>query len=184
MAIEHLLNLVSPPESPVGLGSAALWNELESQTGLCFPKDYMDYIDHYGSGGWCDELGIESPFFDSHALLQQHEQHREHYLRMQSASCLTRMPFPLFPEHNGLLLLGGDCDANSLYWYCCGPADVWPLILYDREFWHFEKFEMPLTDWLVLWLTGILRSELFIPVSMCAAGPIFRPSRIPRATTE
>lgn len=183
MAIEHLINLVPAPESPVGVGSITLWNELESQSGLRFPKDYMDYIDRYGSGGWCDELTIHSPFFALSTLLKEHESQREHYLRMHASSPFEN-PVSFFPERDGLLYLGGDCDGNRLFWHCSGPADEWPLILCVRGYYALEQFSMPLTEWLVRWLTGGLRSNLLRPISACDSGPGFSPSRSPRAVAK
>ena len=184
MSIRHLIQIEPPPATPVGIGGPHLWQQLTLQNGLSLPRDYMSYIDNYGSGGWYDEVGIYSPFFAPRGLLEEHEQMREHYTEIQ-ARVPTRLPFPLFSAQDGLLLLGGDCDGNYLYWLCRGSPEEWPLLLYAPGYYELEQFDIPLTEWLIRWLTGELRSKLMRSVGDCQPdAPKFRPSRTPAMTYE
>ena len=65
-------------------------------------------------------------------------------------------PFPTFPEPEGLLPLGGTLNGGHAFWLMEGRPDDWPLVLYPHSYFPIERHDMPLVDFLVLWLSGDL----------------------------
>jgi hypothetical protein len=78
----------------------------------------------------------------------------DHYDKIKSID--PRLcPFPTFPEPGGLLPLGVDLNGGRSFWLMEGEPDNWPLILYP-DWSEIERHDMPLVDFLVLWLSGAL----------------------------
>lgn len=61
-SFDRLLELAPPPATPVKAGSPEHWGEVENTLGTALPADYKRFINTYGSGDFCDLLGILNPF--------------------------------------------------------------------------------------------------------------------------
>jgi hypothetical protein len=147
----------------VNAGSPNDWEEIESTLGTALPADYKLIINVYGSGSFNDLFSLFSPFeTESGNLVNQAltrecfgNSRLENYKEMQSISPRS-CPFPTFPEPGGLLPLGGDSNGGDAYWLTEGEPDNWPLVLIPHGYEPIERHEMPLVDFLVLWLSGDL----------------------------
>jgi hypothetical protein len=161
--VDDLIDLAPPPELRVNAGSPNDWEEIESTLGTALPADYKLIINVYGSGSFNDLFSLFSPFeTESGNLVNQAltrecfgNSRLENYKEMQSISPRS-CPFPTFPEPGGLLPLGGDSNGGDAYWLTEGEPDNWPLVLIPHGYEPIERHEMPLVDFLVLWLSGDL----------------------------
>ncbi|MBD9668836.1 hypothetical protein IB278_33265 [Variovorax sp. VRV01] len=62
MVIDELLSLLPPPAQLTEQGTTGQWGAVTSKLGGPLPTDYMQFIDHYGSGTINSCLTVLNPF--------------------------------------------------------------------------------------------------------------------------
>lgn len=176
-----LISIAPPPRSPHEAGTPDLWEQVEQSLGTSLPTDYKWLINTYGSGDFGDLLVVLNPFsaVDSMNLLDQfvpltarYRQGREDYLPQQC-------PFPVYPEHGGLLPMAGTMNGGDMFWLTAGQPDEWILVLYDwRGGYLYEQHPMPLVEFLVYWISGELPNSFFGAgrLPLYRDDPVFSPS--------
>jgi hypothetical protein len=134
MSIENLVRIVSPPTTAADHGSAEGWEQCQQQLGLSLPSDYRQLIDTYGTGCWMDFLWVLSPFAKNTnlSLLTQAHLHLDGE-RTIRALWPEQVPFPLYPEPEGLFPWAITDNGNRLYWQTCGAPEDWPTIIYESR---------------------------------------------------
>jgi hypothetical protein len=162
--VDDLIDLAPPPEWRIDAGSPEAWDEVERALGTALPEDYKLMINVYGSGNFNDLFYLFNPF-DSHGesghfVKQAYRRYcfglsvlnfYDDIKRIDEELC----PFPTFPEPGGLLPLGGDLNGGHAFWLTEAAPEAWPLIIYP-DWTEIERHDMPLVDFLVMWLAGAL----------------------------
>ena len=162
--VDELINLAPPPEWRIDAGSPGAWDDVERALGTALPDDYKLITNVYGSGNFNDLFYLYNPFDSGaesgHLVNQAFRRdcfglsvlnYYDEIKAIDSELC----PFPTFPERGGLLPLGGDSNGGHAFWLTEGMPEAWPLILFP-DWTEIERHDMPLVDFLVLWLSGAL----------------------------
>jgi hypothetical protein len=162
--VDNLIDLAPPPEWRIDAGSPEAWDDVEKTLGTALPDDYKLITNVYGSGNFNDFFYLFNPFdsiAESGHLVNQALRRDCYGLSLLDFYNEIRSidpglcPFPTFPETRGLLPLGGDTNGGYAFWLMEGTPHDWPLILYP-DFSGIERHDLPLVDFLVLWLSGAL----------------------------
>ena len=182
MSIDDLTRLAQPPKCPLAFGNPLLWDSVERHLGTPLPADYKQLINLYGAGSFYDFLSFISPFnrdgtLSENGLFQWADNGREQYIGMKESfgvSVPEKFPFPAFPEHGGLLAVGGYEYGGTIYWLTIGDPDEWTIVVYSEDFFEFRKYDMSLSGFLTQWLSGILNPPMFDDDLCDRSKPIFR----------
>jgi hypothetical protein len=161
---DHKLRLLTeapPPACPVDAGLPDHWDEVERRLGTILPSDYKWLINTYGSGDFCDLLGVLNPFSASKGgnLLSQCGPILEDYREIQGFQTQGMCPFPVYPELGGLLPVAQDSNGNDLFWLALGEPDLWTLIHCNG--WTHHQYPMSLVQFLANWVSGLLPESFF-----------------------
>lgn len=153
MSISELQAVIPPPSNPRNTGTPEKWALAEATLGTTLPKDYKEFISTYGAGGFCEWLGIISPFLDETSnLIEENRFLRKAFVELDG----TFYEHPFFPAAGGLLKVGGDENGNFLFWGTSGSPDEWHVAYGSNDGLEFERFELTLTEFLTEWLSDRL----------------------------
>jgi hypothetical protein len=143
MAISDLVSLIPPP---VKAPRRADWAAAESHLGVRLPSEYKAIIDIYGLGTFGGIFTLFSPLsgYDHLDLLAQNDA-----MRSDAATYSSLLDMPVFPEEGGALAFGTFENWEMLYWSVVGDSEKWPILLYEQRGPLADRFEMPLSDFLV-----------------------------------
>lgn len=179
MSIEHLTRVVSPPAKIVDTGSEEQWEQCERQIGLTLPSDYRKLVQTYGTGRWMNFLWVLSPFASNKYInLVYQATHQLDAERTIRAQFPAEIPFPLYPEPEGLYPWALTDNGDRLYWHTCGDPDQWPTIVYESRGPEFDRHPLTCTEFLARWISGNL------PVSVFPANSQFGHSKAFVSTSE
>lgn len=166
--MSNLLDILSIPEEPVDAGSPSSWDFVEEKVGIKLPNDYKNFINTYGTGWIGRFLYIWSPFTNtSYAnFLINYPQRLEWWKEGQ-------LPYPLYPETNGVLPFAATKDGDTLCWITKGLPDEWHICIFDPRSPDYDHYPFGLDEFLYRLLTGKIHGktisskslELFTPIS-------------------
>ncbi|MCA8992127.1 MAG: SMI1/KNR4 family protein [Planctomycetaceae bacterium] len=154
--LEELQRVSPPPERPLAVDGD--WSRVESDLGLCLPPDFKEFASTYGKGRFGrDEILVFHPLEWSN-VRNSWSQRASHFRAWLDAG--FNVPYPIFPEFEGLLPCAIVSDVNRINWLTRGSSENWPLVYFDRDHGYFEVELKGLTfvEFLVDIVTG--RSEL------------------------
>ena len=160
----RVLTEAPPPVYPVDSGSPDRWDEIEHRLGTPLPSDYKWLINTYGSGDFCDLLGVLNPFSSSKAmnLLSQIDPILEIYRENAEFQDQGECPFLVYPGLDGLLPVAQDSNGNDLFWLTRGEPDLWTLVHYDwRAGCVHHQYPMSLVRFVSEWISGLLPESFF-----------------------
>ncbi len=182
--VDDLIDLAPPPEWRIDAGSPNEWDGVERALSTALPDDFKLITNVYGSGNFNNLFYVFNPFDsngESGNLVNQALRRDcfglsvlEFYEEIKAID-YTLCPFSTYPERGGLLPLGGDLNGGYAFWLMEGMPQDWPLIFYP-DWSEIERHDMPLVDFLVLWLSGAL-PDCFGGVGNCfvkRTDPVFR----------
>lgn len=190
--LHKLKELIPPNDIKSFPGNEQIAKEVESQFHLALPSDYKELIHCFGSGIYGKVVYVSS-YYGRISIFEQQESRREFLNAMLKGFPVQEetLKYPIFPDKGGLLIAGGDENANNLMWLTEGPPDKWPLIYFDDYMCNESIYNMPITEFLYRWLIGELRplclegalheGEPEIP---CERIPIFCPSNVPQEPAD
>ena len=168
MTIERLLQAVVAPATPTETYDGP-WEPIEAELGTGLPQDYKDFVRLYGQGEFMEFLGINVPSSWSP------------YARLVSQARATaklfagfeeELPYPLWPDPEGLLAFGITDFGDYLFWLTRGSPEQWPVVVWGRGLQQFEVFDCSLTDFLARLATGEIDPQDF-PEGECDC--LFKP---------
>lgn len=157
MSLENLLNSLPAPDLPLGSGRGKPWPLIDDH--VCFPSDYRDFINQYGSGSIAGFMAIFSPFSANEYLnfFAQKKLISEDfaYLVVEDADYYR---FALYPAVPGLMPVGITDNGDTLFWLVTDPADSdrWTTAIIACRSPEVEYFDLNLTDL----LAGILSKKI------------------------
>jgi hypothetical protein len=132
-SLDELLTVLPPPRRP--LHNQGDWAAVEAAIGLRLPPDYKAFVASYGSGTINSCLEVVSPF-------GMKEDVRNWWVNWAAFyDCVAEyepLPYPIYPQPDGLLPFGTLGDVDILNWRTVGEPEQWPFVYYNREDGFFE----------------------------------------------
>ena len=170
MSIERLGEILAPPMNPIDVPLARAWSSIEKK--FCkLPDDYKNFIETYGSGCIDGFIWIFNPFASNRNLnLSDQVQVKIEALNDLAKTFNEGIPFPLFPEPNGLLPFGVTDNGDVLFWQVTKDPVDWKVIINAAREPKWEKYDVGMTDL----LAGLLSRKL-----ICGIFPEDFPSNHP-----
>jgi hypothetical protein len=143
---------IKPPLEPVGLETRNVPTSLPK-----LPMDLFAIVDAYGSGFFELDgavfLSVLNPYEEQYS--RRLNEKLDTIRRLKDSEGEDYVPYPIFPEPDGLLLWGFGQDRKHFFWRTVGPPESWKVIaLYDLEI--FTGFEMPMIRFMEQLLCGEL----------------------------
>jgi len=173
MTIDSFESILAPPKSLAAqTPSAELWLAIEERLGIALPADYKAFILRFGTGCIDEFLWVYSPFTSNENLnlLTRAAQVREGFQTLRM-SPFDEVPYPLFPEHGGLLSWGATANGDFLFWRTQGAPDRWSIVVAEARAPLYQEFALQTTDF----LSGLLQRKV-----VCSIFPSDFPSGEPR----
>ena len=169
MTVEALIKVVPPPAAPFEAFTGP-WEPIEAELGTALPQDYKDFVRTYGSGYFMQFLGINVPRSENPNV------RFESQVPVICSGFLDDedLPYPLWPNEDGLLPFGGTDNGDELFWLTRGPPDTWKVVVWDRGLGGFEVFDRRLTDFLAGLATGEILPKEF-PEDLLPSDCLFEP---------
>lgn len=147
MNTDALKVLMPPPNEPLFPGSQKDWVEFQKRCGLQFPQDYFAISHIYGSGRFfAGEFKVANPFDPDDGQLVDRELARFRETRTRNPA---EVPYPVFPEANGLYPFGIDGNGNTFLWITNENPNGWAIACFNSED-YSESVNLTLVDFLVL----------------------------------
>ena len=161
--LRKLIELMPPPDWPVGTGDAAAWRSAEAALRCELPDDYKQFIDLYGSGLVGAFLCVWSPFAanPNWNLLTGARQLRVKIRRYIEAALENGRRNPdAARSYIDLMLPFADTDnGDLLYWYVGADVEPWPIVVCDRHAEVIEAYDLSMSDFLIRMLTADLHAS-------------------------
>jgi len=156
VTIAALVKVVPPPSVP-SEAYYGPWGPIEAEIGTALPRDYKDFVRLYGRGRFMQFLGVYVPRAQSR------------YVRLEAAIRVVcgiafhrdELPFPLWPDAEGLIPFGSTDDGDYLFWLARGEPADWRVVVWDRAMQGLEVFDCDLTDFLAGLATGRILPKEF-----------------------
>ena len=170
MVIDELFRLLPRPAKPSEQGTAAAWGAVTSKLGGPLPTDYMQFIDHYGSGTINGFLTVFNPFSaNPNVNLLDQAFVQLSALRELRTNFPNEFVFPLFFEPGGLLPWAASDDGDVICWSTDGVSGAWEVVTVPRSD-SPERFKLSMAQFLAQGLTGRVKSSALPPHFASGAG--------------
>jgi hypothetical protein len=161
------LRAVIPPPDAISPGRVTPWSELEIALGTALPPDYQQLVDIYGVGCFGDFLWVFVPQCGNPHLELAEQIRRtiwaQDYLRRNSTEVI---PYPIFPEPEGLLPFAVTDNGDELYWVTEGAPAEWWVVANESRSPEWYEFRGDMTTFLAQVFGGHVRipflRELFL----------------------
>jgi SMI1-KNR4 cell-wall len=163
MPITQLLSLIPAPEKPTEVGAKRAWATFERTLGVKLPRDYHEFVTHYGSGLLANFIRVFNPYSNDEYISLIPSINRICAIRRQLKELEwdEEVPFLIFPESPGIMPCGNDENGNTLYWLTDGEPDEWTIVLGAGRSRNWERFDFDLTSFLCKALTKKIRSRIW-----------------------
>ena len=170
MVIDELFGLLPRPVQPKEQGTAPEWGTVTSKLGGPLPTDYMQFVDHYGSGTINGFLTVLNPFSaNPHVNLLNQVFVQLSALRELRTSYPEDFPFPLFFEPGGLLPWAVSNEGDVFCWSTVGVSGLWEVVTVPGSD-SPEQFKMSMSQFLARGLTGQLKTSALPPYFASGTG--------------
>jgi hypothetical protein len=156
VSVTELSRIIPPPRKPLGVGTLKQWKNIEKEIGIDFPEDYREFIFLYGTGNFANFFGIMNPFRDN---WRDEIRWRCDNLRSHRTYDAKEVPFPVYPEAEGLFPWGADVNGNEYYWLTKGTPDRWTTFQNDESAAPWIEFKDSMTAFLVKALKNQYRKK-------------------------
>lgn len=158
-SLNELMKLLPPPSSAVESADAVAWASFEQSFGTALPLDYKQFVTIYGTGAIDGFLWILNPFSKT-GYLNLVEEGRA---KLKSLKALRNeiVPYPLYPEPNGLLPCGVSDNGDVIFWRCSGDPSEWNLVLNEGRGPRWREYKVSLADFLTRLISRTLIVDIF-----------------------
>ncbi|MFE3874198.1 hypothetical protein ACFXPX_07335 [Kitasatospora sp. NPDC059146] len=127
----------------------APWQDVERELGIGVPFDYVEYVGHFGPGGWSNYLGVLIPGVADSSSDLVHQSNILNELLTQHPIVREQQPFPIFPEPGGLLRWGNSATAETFHWRVdTDDPDSWSTVVLGDAKEEVYEFHGPMTEFL------------------------------------
>jgi hypothetical protein len=168
MTIETLLAAVPPPAAPFD-AFAGPWDPIEAELGRAMPPDYKDFVRLYGTGHFMEFLGVSIPRSSNPNVRLESFVPRT----CEAFRGVDGLPYPLWPNADGLLPFGVTDDGDQLFWLPRGTPPNWGVVVWYRGLFEVETFDCDMTDFLAGLATGDILPRDF-PSDLRTCDHLFR----------
>ncbi|MDE6759820.1 MAG: SMI1/KNR4 family protein, partial [Lachnospiraceae bacterium] len=135
---------------------------VQKELGISFPKDYINFIDYYGTGGIGDFLWFLTLFEEdlnvnykkrSSVMLDAYQESKQKLPEYYSHN--------LYLEDNGLLPFAYTDNGDELYWLTKGKPEQWHVVIYESRSPKFYYYAMGLIEFLYKIVKKLMSCEIF-----------------------
>lgn len=171
MSIKRLESVVAPPQAPVELPEARIWDAVEVNL-TKLPADYKEFTQRYGTGCIDSFIWIFNPASENPNLNLGRQAWQQASILKEINECGAEPLIPSFPSPHGMLAFGITDNGDVLYWETNGDPDSWTVAVLGARSSPILKFEFNLTSFLAGICEGVITCELF-PEGFPSPAPIF-----------
>src|SRR5579863_5757225 len=141
MSFDALRRIMPPPANPSLGGTLPAWPAIEKQLGP-LPGEYKEFIETYGLGKIDDFVILYSPNAADRYLnlLTRGPIDLDALRELKTKHGDREVPYPLYPDPNGLLPFGIDENGDGLYWLTEGDPDRWPIVVNEGRAPEYQRF--------------------------------------------
>jgi hypothetical protein len=160
--VNVLKTVMEPPREPAETRHGNDWRSVEKKLGTELPADYKELINVYGTGVVDHFLWVLNPFSKNKNLnLLDAGNAQLIALRQLRAEFGEDIPYPVFPESNGLLPWAKTDNGDVVYWSCKGPTSNWPIVVNESRGPRWREFQLSTSEFLLEVVTRRLRVDVF-----------------------
>lgn len=163
-ALEELVRLCPPPQSPVDTDEGNRLQDIKSRYGLVFPEEYVAFCRRYGTGGFVDANSREILI---HNVFSRHYDERISYGQEVASYFFGDQPSRRALSDQGiqqesLFPLGRSTGVDFLYWVTHPDPDRWRVLLFyvEWEGW-VDVFDCGVVEFLTGYFTGRLHVRIW-----------------------
>jgi hypothetical protein len=171
--LDALTRVIRPPAPSAERPDDEAWQSVESKLGTKLPVDYKEFITRYGTGAVDNFLWVFNPFSHNRYLnlldAGKAQLDALRHLRYE------RVPYPLYPDTNGILPWGITDNGDVLYWLCKGDASNWLIVVNESRGPRWREFQLSTCEFLVALVTRELVVDVF-PDDFPSESPEFVPT--------
>lgn len=158
----ELQKILKKPNKVYSVGTKDKWNRVQKELDISFPKDYITFIDYYGTGGIGDFLWFLTPFEEdinvnykkrSKVMLEAYQESKQKYPEYYSHK--------LYPEDGGLLPFAYTDNGDELYWLTKGKPEQWHVVIYESRSPEFHYYSVGLAEFLYKIIQKQILCEIF-----------------------
>lgn len=161
MSLEEFCAIVFPPKSPFESGKDEDWAKVELEIGIKLPDDFKKFIEVYGTGKLGDFFYVLNPFAaNKYVNLFEQIKVRLDANRMMQKQFPRSVPFPLYPEPDGILPWAFTDNGDVLFWLTKGEPDEWIVVVQESRLAEWEQFPESMSDFLTNLFKGKLSSRI------------------------
>lgn len=137
------------------------WVYLEEKIHFCFPKDYKDFIQLYGSGVIDNFLTIFNPFSINlnDNLVYQIEVKRKIYEELKDFGEV--LPYEFFPNVDGIIPFGSTDNGDLLFFKLENGIVLEKIIINEARSDTWNEFDLSMVEFLYKLLNQNIVCELF-----------------------
>ena len=157
---KELIGVLPPPKKMQIKEKSKGWISIEKEIGTALPADYKWFIETYGSGEIGNFVKLWNPFLSNkyQNLIERVKEHLKR-LRLIRSSLPEEVwekevPYPLYPENEGLLPFGSSINGDVFYWQTKGIPDEWHIIINQVRSPIYEYHPTNLTNFLYMLMRG------------------------------
>ena len=158
----ELQQILKKPNKVYSIGTKDKWNRIQKELDISFPKDYINFIDYYGTGGIGDFWWFLTPYEEDLNV-----NYKKRSGEMLEAYQESKQKFPeyfshnLYPEDDGLLPFAYTDNGDELYWLTKGNPEQWHVVIYESRSPEFYYYSMGLAEFLCKMIKGEISCEIF-----------------------
>lgn len=126
MSLLKLKEIIPGPAKPLGVSDKEELIATQEGLGVTLPRDYIEFIQSYGSGCLGDFYHVWNPF-NSKQFLKDVDDicwHERDFKRMYPES----VPYEIYPNTPGFLPWGADDNGNYYGWLTKGKPNEWKVV--------------------------------------------------------
>ena len=173
MSIERLINVLTPPSSPLEIPSEDEWRKFQLES-TKLPGDYIEFIRKFGTGCIDDFIWIFNPSSKNEDLNLQNQIVKQLDALRGLGFGGEPIPFSLFPDRGGLLPFGVTDNGDVLFWKTKGDPSAWSIVIGESRSSNYEEYNLGISDFLAAILAAEIASAIF-PTDFPSNYPKFIP---------
>ena len=156
-SVRDLLALLGNPPRP---DHRIDWDAVEATLGLALPEDYKEFIEAIGPGGIGDEIVLTCPDADNPNLnFLVYNDDMTGAFRTLLAREPIDLPYPFYPDKDGLVAWAYTANGHVFYWSTAGPASDWAVVVGEARGPDWYQFDGGTAEFLL----GLLGGTITVP---------------------
>jgi hypothetical protein len=161
-SVNVLKTVMQPPSEPAETRHGNDWQSIEGKLGTELPVDYKEFINIYGTGVVDHFLWVLNPFSkNKHLNLLDAGTSQLRALRQLRDDFGEDIPYPFFPDVDGLLPWARTDNGDVIYWSCNGSPSNWRIVVNESRGPRWREFELSTSAFLLEVVTRRLRVDVF-----------------------